>query len=204
MAEPTKLRIDPRKIRTRQLLKDAFIDLMQEMDIEKITVNRIAERSTINRVTFYLHYRDIPDMMEKMADEMAEEIQRVLNQSPVNPNSVEEIDSLMLVSLLEHIAEHSKFYKIILGSKRTPLFTERLLKMISGTIAMRIDKFGGDSNLTKSGVPKDIAIWYGSSALIGTIVAWLRNDMPYTPHFLAKQFSMLVRKQHATFLPDHT
>ncbi|WP_246132006.1 TetR/AcrR family transcriptional regulator [Paenibacillus hemerocallicola] len=198
MTEHTKLRIDPRKIRTRQLLKDAFIDLLQEMDIEKITVNRIAERSTINRVTFYLHYRDIPDMMEKMADDMAEDIQRVLNQSPVN-HSVEEIDSLMLVlvSLLEHIAEHSKFYKIILGSKRTPIFTERLLKMLSGTIASRIDKLGSDSILTKSGIPKDIAVWYGSAALIGTIVAWLRNDMPYTPLFLAKQFSMLVRNHHA-------
>jgi hypothetical protein len=49
----------------------------------------------------------------------------------------------------------------------------------------------GDSNFTTEGIQKDIAIWYGSSALIGTIVSWLRNDMPYTPHFLAKQFSLL-------------
>ncbi len=72
-------RTDPRILRTRQLLKDAFVELLQEMDIEKISVNRIAERATINRVTFYLHYRDIPDMMEKMADEMIEDINRILN-----------------------------------------------------------------------------------------------------------------------------
>ena len=63
-------RKDPRVLRTRQLIRDAFIDLLQEIDLEKITVNRIAERATINRVTFYLHYRDIPDMLEKMADDM--------------------------------------------------------------------------------------------------------------------------------------
>ena len=50
---------------------------------------------------------------------------------------------------------------------------------------------GSNSFISKAGIKKDIAIWYGSSALIGTIVAWLRNDMPYTPLFLAKQFSLL-------------
>ncbi|MFL6518236.1 MAG: TetR/AcrR family transcriptional regulator, partial [Bacillus sp. (in: firmicutes)] len=41
-------RVDPRILRTRQLIKDAFIDLLQEMEINKITVNRIADRATIN------------------------------------------------------------------------------------------------------------------------------------------------------------
>ncbi|UUZ86965.1 TetR family transcriptional regulator C-terminal domain-containing protein [Paenibacillus sp. P26] len=55
----------------------------------------------------------------------------------------------------------------------------------------KIEQMEGGSSLSATGVQKDIAIWYGSSALIGTIVAWLRNDMPYTPQFLAKQFFML-------------
>ncbi|MFC5651835.1 TetR/AcrR family transcriptional regulator [Paenibacillus solisilvae] len=195
MSDHTKPRTDPRILRTRQLLKHAFVDLLQEMDIEKISVNRIAERATINRVTFYLHYRDIPDMLEKMADEMIADIQRALDRSSVIPSSDEEVDSLMLVRLLEHIAEHAKFYKVILGSKRTPIFTERLLKMLSESITLRLEKMGSDSLISKAGIQKDIAIWYGSSALIGTIVAWLRNDMPYTPLFLAKQFSLLRTHQ---------
>ena len=71
----TKKRVDPRVLRTRQLIKDALIDLLQELELNKITVNRIAERATINRVTFYLHYHDIQDMLEKMAQEMAEDIE---------------------------------------------------------------------------------------------------------------------------------
>ncbi|MDQ0063837.1 TetR-like C-terminal domain-containing protein [Paenibacillus harenae] len=132
--------------------------------------------------------------MEKLADEMEEDIRTVLNRLPENDDSIEEIDSLMLVSLLEPIAENAKFYKIILGSRRTPIFTERLLKMLSEMIALRVDKTGSDSLHTRSGVPKDIAIWYGSSALIGTIVAWIKNDMPYTLLFLAKHFTMMSRK----------
>jgi len=47
-----------------------------------VTVNRLAERATINRITFYLHYRDIPDMLEKMADDMIEEFSTVIKNTP--------------------------------------------------------------------------------------------------------------------------
>lgn len=40
-------RIDPRKIRTPKLLRNAFAELLQEMDIEKITVNRLADRAPL-------------------------------------------------------------------------------------------------------------------------------------------------------------
>lgn len=185
----TKPRTDPRIVRTRQLLKDAFIDLLQEMEIEKISVNRIAERATINRVTFYLHYRDIPDMMDKMADDMVEDMQRALDESP--SEYIDSGDSLMLLHLLEHIADNAKFYQVVLGSRRTPVFTERMLKMLSDSVKRRIEQFGMNDSMVDAGIQKDIAIWYGSAALIGTIVAWLRNDMPYTPTYLAKQFTML-------------
>ncbi|WP_409340565.1 TetR-like C-terminal domain-containing protein [Paenibacillus sp. MBLB4367] len=184
-------RTDPRILRTRQLLKDAFIELLQEMEIEKISVNRIAERATINRVTFYLHYRDIPDMLEKMADEMIEDIRSIQSHVPENQNPTEDDDWPLLVNLLEHIAKHAKFYKVILTSKRTPIFTDRLLHLLTELITARVERMGSESFISNGMIQKDIAIWYGSSALIGTIVAWLRKDMPYTPLYLAKQFTLL-------------
>ncbi|WP_308639764.1 TetR/AcrR family transcriptional regulator [Paenibacillus silvisoli] len=195
MKESAKPRTDPRIVRTRQLLKDAFIDLLQEMEIEKISVNRIAERATINRVTFYLHYRDIPDMLDKMADDMIEEFQHAMDRPPDNAGSLDDRDSQKLVRLLEHIAANAKFYKVVLGSKRTPIFTERLLRMLSESVSLRMKELGADSVIAKAGIQKDIAIWYGSAALIGTIVAWVRNDMPYTPQYLAKQFTLLRTHQ---------
>ncbi|MCK9862857.1 TetR-like C-terminal domain-containing protein [Paenibacillus sp. ATY16] len=189
--DKTTTRTDPRILRTRQLLRDAFIDLLEEMDIEKISVNKLAERATINRVTFYLHYKDIPDMLEKMADDMIEDINQVLDRSTVKSDSPEVINTTMLVKLLEHIAEHAKFYKIILASHRTTIFTERLLRLLTKLISDGIDKRGNDSFVAKANIQKDIAVWYSSAALIGTIVSWLRADMPYTPVFLAKQFFLL-------------
>ncbi|MEM1505184.1 TetR/AcrR family transcriptional regulator C-terminal domain-containing protein [Domibacillus sp. 8LH] len=188
----TKDHTDPRILRTRLLIKEAFVDLLQEMDVEKMSVSRIAERATISRVTFYLHYRDIPDMLEKMADAMIEDIQNVINGQPVNEDSLKNTDWLRLEKLLEHIAQHSSFYKVTLASRKAPIFTERLLTMLTEIITERFEHKGRNFFIDKAGIQKDIAIWHRSSALIGTIVSWLRNDMPYTPHFLAKQFYLLT------------
>ncbi|NGP58015.1 TetR/AcrR family transcriptional regulator [Paenibacillus thiaminolyticus] len=188
----SKHQTDPRIRRTRQLIKDAFVDLLQEMDIEKMSISSIAERATISRVTFYLHYRDIPDMLDKMADEMIEDLQRAMNSNPALPKSPEDKDWLRLVKMLEHIAENAPFYKVILGSRRTHIFTERLLQMFTELITARFENRETASSGSNAVIQKDIAIWYGSSALIGTIVGWLRNDMPYTPAFLAKQLYLLT------------
>jgi AcrR family transcriptional regulator len=49
---------DPRVTRTRKLLQDALLELLAEKSFDSITVQDIAERSTINRATFYAHYVD--------------------------------------------------------------------------------------------------------------------------------------------------
>lgn len=185
--------LDPRILRTRQLIKDAFIRLLQEVDVEKITVTRIAELATINRVTFYLHYQDVPDMVDKMADEMIEEIQIILDKkTPMNQHPVENVYSV-LENLFDHIAKNANFYKTVLTTKQTTIFKDRLSQFLTKRITTNLEKMARDPNsfISKAGVPIDIVVWYVSSALIGTIIAWLQNDMPYTPHFLAKQFSVL-------------
>ena len=51
-------REDPRIVRTRQLIVRAFQELLGEKDFEALTIQEIADRATINRVTFYAHFED--------------------------------------------------------------------------------------------------------------------------------------------------
>lgn len=190
MTEKKKLHTDPRILRTRQLIKDAFVELLEETDLQQITVNRLAERATINRVTFYLHFRDIPDMLEKMANDMIDDISTVFRKTPTEHTSSEENSWEILENLLQHIADHSNFYKNFLTSKKVPIFRDRLTLFLREKIVTKIDESGRRVQLTEI-VKEDILIWYETSALIGTIVSWLQNDMPYTPSFLAQQFALL-------------
>lgn len=49
--------------RTKRLLKASLIDLLQTKGITKISVSELAQAADINRGTFYLHYRDIYDLL---------------------------------------------------------------------------------------------------------------------------------------------
>lgn len=62
-------KVDPRIRRTRQMLFQAFQDLLEEKTFELITVQDIAERSTLNRATFYDHFTDKFALLEAMIGE---------------------------------------------------------------------------------------------------------------------------------------
>ena len=67
--------LDPRIKRTRQLLHRAFTELLAEKSFEEISVQDIAERSTVNRATFYDHF---PDKFALLEDIIAENFQAML------------------------------------------------------------------------------------------------------------------------------
>ena len=54
--EPEKL--DPRVIRTRQMLDQAFLDLLAEKGFDAISVQDVTARAGVNRATFYAHFQD--------------------------------------------------------------------------------------------------------------------------------------------------
>lgn len=51
-------KMDPRTRRTRELLLQAFMQLLMTKSFESITVQEIAEQATVNRATFYAHFDD--------------------------------------------------------------------------------------------------------------------------------------------------
>ncbi|HYE12583.1 MAG TPA: TetR/AcrR family transcriptional regulator [Patescibacteria group bacterium] len=60
---------DPRVTRTRNLILNAFLTLVEEKSFEAITVKDIAERATVNRATFYDHFVDKYALLEYVVSE---------------------------------------------------------------------------------------------------------------------------------------
>ncbi|WP_079529310.1 TetR/AcrR family transcriptional regulator [Halobacillus hunanensis] len=60
---------DPRILRTRKLIMDAFIGLSSKKEFKDITVKDITTEAMINRATFYYHFEDIYDLLEKVLSE---------------------------------------------------------------------------------------------------------------------------------------
>jgi AcrR family transcriptional regulator len=57
---------DPRVLRTRRMLMDAFSRLLNKKEFDDISVQQIADEATLNRATFYLHYPDKDALLHAM------------------------------------------------------------------------------------------------------------------------------------------
>ncbi len=77
-------RNDPRVQRTRQLLLQAFMALLEERhNIHSISVQEITKLATVNRATFYAHFEDKYALLESW---MREKFHRaLLSQLPLHP-----------------------------------------------------------------------------------------------------------------------
>lgn len=63
------MRADARVQYTKTRIKEAFYTLLEKKSIKRISVREPCELAEINRATFYKHYADVFDLMEKLEDE---------------------------------------------------------------------------------------------------------------------------------------
>ncbi len=75
--------VDPRVRRTRQLLQQAFMELLEEKGFSSMTIQNITERATVNRATFYAHFEDKYALMDSITREQFQ-----LNVTNTLPNTL--------------------------------------------------------------------------------------------------------------------
>jgi AcrR family transcriptional regulator len=196
-SEPRKL--DPRIIRTRQMLRNALIELIGEKGFSAISVQDITQRATLNRATFYLHYRDKEDLLAQSVEEILGELVTGMQQCHLFEYDITDSDGNVihplpdLVYVFKHVANHEKFYKVMLGNKGQQSFWFRLVDVFVNVLDSRLKQTMAKDIHPK--VPKDILIHYAASAYLGVISWWLKHDMPYSPDYMATQLTRL-RVQH--------
>ena len=95
-----------RKTTTKSDLKEALTRLLREKDFEAISVSDIAREAGVNRGTFYLHYVDKFDMVDKLIDEILRNILVLLKEG--NPKNKEEALP-GIVKIFEYLKEDFDF-----------------------------------------------------------------------------------------------
>src|ERR1700682_1937655 len=96
-------KIDPRTKRTRQLLVKALMELMMEKSFQAITVQDIAERATVNRVTFYAYFEDKFALLEYLMAAAFKE--RALGRLPAESELTPESLALLIQMIAELLVE---------------------------------------------------------------------------------------------------
>lgn len=171
------------------MLWEALIALIQEKEYSKITIQDIADRANVNRVTFYLHYRDKKDLLVSNVEVIFNDL-----NSKITPLTGDKfrldipLEGMTLV--YRYIAENAKFYRIILGENGIPFLVNRFRKYLTEVAIQRFQLVATEES--KGRIPLEIVAQYAAGALIGLITWWLENDMPIPPEEFARQTLLLT------------
>ena len=109
---------DLRVIKTKEYIKNAFLELLKEKNYAKVSVKDIASLASINRNTFYLHYSSKDDLVSSLVNEV------ILKQSKYFfsilsriSNNLEELPLSSYITcaklIIEALNKEIEFYKII-------------------------------------------------------------------------------------------
>jgi AcrR family transcriptional regulator len=178
---------DLRIRRTRKMLQQAMIDLTIEIGFPAITVRDITERAMCNRSTFYRHYLDKFDLLNRYLDEVLALTRKGDEEMEKNPNEHELPLGLML--LLDHIQENAAFYCVMFGEKGDAAFTQRFRENAAERFRYLIARL--DIQYDPAGPPRELRINYVAYAGIGVIAWWLNSGMPCSTEQLARWIGQL-------------
>ncbi|HEX2910152.1 MAG TPA: TetR/AcrR family transcriptional regulator [Chloroflexia bacterium] len=129
---------DLRVRRTQTAIREALLSLIEEKGFEAIIVQDIADRAMINRVTFYKHYRDKYDLLEKTMNEMYQELMARVKVAPSSPP--DRVIFNLLVLWLEEVIKYASFYRTMLGKEGSPAFTSQVRKQLGSLIADAVEQ----------------------------------------------------------------
>ncbi|HFG0235120.1 TPA: TetR/AcrR family transcriptional regulator [Staphylococcus aureus] len=183
---------EDRRIRkTKSSIKQAFTKLLQEKDLEKITIRDITTRADINRGTFYLHYEDKYMLLADMEDEYISELTTYTQFDLLRGSSIENIANTfvnnILKNIFQHIHDNLEFYHTILQLERTSRLELKINEHIKNNMQRYIS-----INHSIGGIPEMYFYSYVSGATISIIKYWVMDKQPISVDELAKHVHNIV------------
>lgn len=179
---------DRRVRKTKMQLFDALASLMQEKSVDEMTVREIADLADINRGTFYLHYKDVYDMVEQLESELLEQACEVFSQHPIEELSISPLP--MLIDVYQFHAKNAPLFKALFGKNGHEAFTSKMDNMVKErALAMCKEK-----SITEKAPDFDYFYTFISSGFLKLLQNWLQSGMKESP----EQMAVLTEKMIST------
>ena len=152
-------------------LTEAFIRLYRNKPLHQISVKEVAGLAGYNRSTFYIHYDDIPDLLEKAEQQLLIEIRRIIvakvfaGQNPLTVDLLFEAIKEVFSSNLDRLS--------LMMVKPGSIFPTKLIQLILQTIQSQFPE-----SIHGQHAKLELAITYQISAVVGVMSLWLAWGKP--------------------------
>lgn len=161
--------MDRRTKYTKKVIKDTFLNLLSEKDINKVTVSEICKIADINRATFYRYYFDIYDLLNHIEQDFETELKSAYHPKSDDEKTVFEFSK----SLLEVFLENKELVKVLFTTNNNNMpFLNNILEIAYERCREKWEK--DLPELTEEDMEyASIFIFNGA---LGVINFWIKND----------------------------
>ena len=164
---------------TRKAIRQAFLLLLEQTPLDKITVKMLVDACGISRNTFYYHYEDIPALLR---DILETDLAQIVRDAPA------ECDSNQRARLLlTYLAEHRTLFDRIYRSEHQPQLQANI-QASAKDITMASIRAAGGSGLSPA-LQDAIALFF-SSGLLSLCSQWLEDGAKEPPEVLLQRLAL--------------
>lgn len=180
-------------VRSRRLINQAFLELLQEKPFEKITVTDIVNRADINRSTFYAHYPDVRGMVEAL-------LENAVNKSLSLVTDLD-FDKLFtdpkpfLTKLLDIGMENMELYRM-LGKSDYAMRQVEEMKIIFMQKAITAGSIPEHIRLSNA---FRIQITFFIGGILNTFQQWLQGNLACSTEEIQAQIASLILSNADTY-----
>ena len=189
------MKVDRRVIKTEQALESALLKLMRGKSIDQITTTELCKEAGINRNTFYAHYPNPMNLLQRIEDEFIRLVVDLID------NTVQENGySMLLQRVFELIIEHKALSLVLLSRNGDPNYLRRIIETarVPGINYWR----GLGTNLPQEDL--DTLFTFLSHGSKQVILQWTENGFDKTPEELARKVGTVVDNAVSNFLPKNS
>ena len=178
-------KVDIRTIRTKNVIKNEILDFIEKE--KEISIQAITKSCSINRNTFYIHFKNINEAIDEIKNDIADEVVNSLVDY-----SIEELNvnpSLFIDAIYKVILTNPKYTKVFFDKKYENHYNGILRHKISDHFLNKCKDTEFDLRMVKT------SIEFFVSGLFYSIYDWYQEEDNESIEELTDRISEIVTKR---------
>lgn len=186
------MQTDLRTRYTRQVITDAFLQLLRQKPVERITVKEVCTLAQINRSTFYRQYKDCFDLMEQLEQRGLDLLEELLQATQAQGTEA------TMTSLLCALRDNDSLLGIMARQNQD----ERFLYAMVGRCFRYMNTRQGNMAPAADETQQNMRNAFLAAGVGGIIQYWLRSGMQTEPGQVAAVITALCDGAALAVMPQ--
>ena len=181
-------------VRSRKLIRRAFMDLLKEKTFEKITVTDIVKNADINRSTFYAHYPDVLGLIEEVQGETVDYVQQVLEG--INFKNFLENPKPVLNEIVKMTEENNELYRLLADSN----IAVKQLASLKSILIERTLKTLEIPGMADDSFEKEFTVRFFIGGVVDIYLEWINGELDCSVDEITEELAKMIVRVSQRYL----